>query len=55
MIKLSCKIKHNFNNLKPFATRINLNSDREISNQDSLIKKKKLVLLSKLFEEQLKF
>ena len=41
MIKLSCKIKHNFNNLKPFATRINLNSDRKISNQDSLLKKNK--------------
>ena len=41
MIKLSCKIKHNFNNLKPFATRINLNTDREISNQDSLLKKNK--------------
>jgi len=27
MIKLSCKIKHNFNNPKPFATRINLNTD----------------------------
>ena len=39
MIKLSSKIKHKFNDTKPFATRINLNLDNEISNQDSLLKK----------------
>ena len=45
MIKLSCKIKHNFNDLKPFATRINLNLGSEISNQDSLLKKNKTSIL----------
>ena len=39
MIKLSSKIKHNFKDSKPFATRINLSLDNEISNEDSLLKK----------------
>ena len=39
MIKLSSKIKHNFNDLKPFATRVNLNLDNKTSNQDSFLKK----------------
>ena len=39
MIKLSSKINHNFKDLKPFATRVNLNLDNRTSNQDSFIKK----------------
>ena len=39
MIKLSCKIKHNFVDLKSFATRINFNLNNEISIENSIIKK----------------
>ena len=39
MIKLSCKIKHNFVDLKSFATRINFNLNNEISIENSIIRK----------------